>query len=60
MFNFGMTSNINKAARVPRHCAIAINHIHSNLVLNIKIQAGLIKADISDDLPIFFDYKMPK
>ena len=46
-----MISNINKAARV---------HIHSNLVLNIKIQAGLIKADISDDLPVLFDYKMPK
>ena len=50
MFNFGMISNINKAARVPRQRAIA----------NIKIQAGLIKADISDDLPVLFDYKMPK
>ena len=57
MFNFGMILTINKATLVTRYSALTIGHMHTNSVLNTKIQTGIIKTDISDHFPIFFTSK---
>ena len=57
MFNFGMILTKNKATLVTLYSASTIGHIHTNSVLNTKIQTGIIKTDISDHFPIFFTSK---
>ena len=44
MFNFGMISTINKTTCVTEHSTTTIYHIHTNSVLNTKIQAGIIET----------------
>ena len=42
MFNFGIISTINKTRCVTEHSTTTIDHIHTNSVLNTKIQIGII------------------
>ena len=42
MFNFGIISTINKTRCVTEHSTTTIDYIHTNSVLNTKIQIGII------------------
>ena len=52
VFQNGFLPLIQKATRVTRTRATAIDHILTDRALENKIQSGIIKTDISDHFPI--------
>ena len=57
MFCFGMIPTINEHARVARQTASTIDYIITNSIMHTAFKSGIIKTDISDNLPLFFCYK---
>ena len=52
-----MVLMINKSTRVSKSNATIIDHILTNLFLNTDCFTSIIKTDIFDHFPIFFDIK---
>ena len=52
-FQNGIFPVINKPTRVTWASATAIDHILTNTIMDQDLQNGIIKLDISDDVPIF-------
>ena len=57
MFRHGLIPTINKATRVTRNRANAIDHIIKKSVINAKFKTGIVKNDISNHFPIFLIFK---
>ena len=53
-----MVPAINKATRVTRYTATAIDHIFTNSIINTEIKSAIRKVHISDHSPIFFVAKV--
>ena len=57
MFCFGMIPTINEHARVAGQTASTIDYTITNSIMHTAFKSGIIKTDISDNLPLFFCYK---
>ena len=53
IFQSGFLPLIQRATRVARTTAIAIDHIITHAILESSMHSGIIKANISDHFPIF-------
>ena len=53
IFQSGFLPLIQRATRVTRTTATAIDHIITNAILESTMHSGIIKANISDHFPIF-------
>ena len=53
-----MIPTINKATRLTRHGATAIDHVLTYTIMdNIEIKTAIVKTDITDHFPIIFATK---
>ena len=52
LYENGVIPTINKAARVTRKTATAVNHILTNQIININFKIAILKTDISDHFPV--------
>ena len=53
----GMIPTINEHARVARQTVSTIDYIIAYSIMHNAFKSGIIKTDISDNLPLFFCYK---
>ena len=53
IFQSGFLSLIQRATRVTRTTATAIDHIITDAILESTTHSGIVKANISDHFPIF-------
>lgn len=59
MFQFGMKpTTINKLTRGTKHTASARNHIIRNSLQENNFKTEIIRADISDHIPIVYAFKL--
>ena len=59
IFQYSLIPIINKPTRVTNKSITAIDHIITNAYLSSKINAGIIKTDISDHFPVFLVSNTP-
>ena len=52
-----MIPTINEHVRVARQTASTTDCIITNSIMHTAFKSGIIKTDISDNLPLFFCYK---
>ena len=52
MYRYNMIPTINKPTRVGKNSATAIDHIIANCIVDCQFKADILKADVTDHVPI--------
>ena len=52
MYWYNMIPTINKLTRVGKNSATAIDHIIANCIVDCQFKADILKADVTDHVPI--------